>query len=260
MAQPGSAAAQLTFAGLQRNGHAVLNVLGPGVRFAGLANGSTGIVAPYITTGNEWAAIGGDGRIAPLSSYASDINSGSASDHVKITTIGTTTLAATATRASLNMQNADSSAGQILDLGGHGLGLSAGGTLSSGPGSSTIQSGSLSTTAGEIVIKANNNLTISSSIVDGGAATTLTKAGVGVLTLSGANTYTGPTAVMEGTLIAASDANLRLGSTIDLSGSTLKAAGSFSSTKGFSGNVSTVHVVDTGGVQPCLLGPEHGQH
>ena len=44
--QPGSAADQLTFASLQRNDHAVLNVTGPGVKFVGLANSSTGILPP----------------------------------------------------------------------------------------------------------------------------------------------------------------------------------------------------------------------
>ncbi|HKD35771.1 MAG TPA: hypothetical protein VKB78_03195, partial [Pirellulales bacterium] len=139
--QPGSAAAELTFAGLQRNGHATLNVVGPGIRFVGLSNGANGIVPVYVTLGNEWATVGGDGRFAPYSAYAGDLNSGSTSDHVKLTSSGTTLLAAPTTRASLNMQNSDATVGQVLDLAGKSLALTSGGLLSSGAGSGDIRNG-----------------------------------------------------------------------------------------------------------------------
>ena len=159
--QPGNAADQLTFASLQRNDHAVLNVTGPGVKFVGLANSSTGILPPYITAGNEWATVGGDGRLTPLSSYTSDINTGSTNDHVKFTSVGTFTLASAATRGSLNFQNADTLVPQILDLSGQSLALTTGGILSSGNAPSAIQNGTLSTASGEFVIIANNNLIVS---------------------------------------------------------------------------------------------------
>ncbi len=257
--QPGSAAAQLTFAGLQRNGHATLNVLGPGVDFGGLSNGSTGIVSPYITAGNEWATVGGDSRITAFSAYATDINAGSTTDHVKLTASGTTALAAETTRASLNLQNSNAAVGQTLDLAGHNLALTSGGILSSGAGASTIRNGTLSTPAQELVVTANNNLTITSRIIDGGSATTLTKNGTGVLTLSGTNTYTGPTAIMQGTLVVASDANLGLGSTIDMSGGTLRAAGNFSSAKGFTSNSTLLAgSVDTSGFDVTFSGANSG--
>ena len=141
ISQPGSTAAQLTFAGIQRNGHATLDILGSGVKFTGLSNGSTGIVPAYITTGNEWATVGGDGRMTAWTAYAGDINTGSTSDHVKLTASGTTSLAATTTRASLNMQNGNSAASEILDLAGHNLSLTTGGILSSGAGTTMIQGG-----------------------------------------------------------------------------------------------------------------------
>ncbi len=256
--QPGSAAAQLTFAGAQRNGHATLNVGGPGIAFAGLSNGSTGIVAPYITDSNEWATIGADNRITQLNSYATDINAGSASDHVKLTGSGTTTLAGSMIRASLNLQNGNFAVGPILDLAGQSLGLTSGGVLSSSSGTNTIRNGSLSTPAGEMVVTANNNLAISAAITDGGGVTTLTKNGVGALTLSGTNTYSGPTAIMQGTLVVASDANLGTGSTIDLSGGTLRAAANFSSTKGFISNSALVGSVDTAGFNVAFSGVNSG--
>jgi fibronectin-binding autotransporter adhesin len=252
-----AAAAQLTSAGLQRNGHATLNVVGPGFEIAGVSNGATGIVAPYVTAGTEWATVGGDSRITPLTSYAPDINAAVTSDHVKLTTTGTTTLAAPTTRASLNLQNS-TSVGQVLDLAGQNLELSTGGILSSGAGASTIRNGSLSTAAREMVITTSNSLSISSQIVDNGGATTLTKSGPGVLTLSGPNTYSGPTAIVQGTLVVASDANLGLGSTVAFGGGTLKAAASFSSAKGFTSEASLSGTIDTGGFDVTLSGPISG--
>ncbi len=250
--QPGSAATQLTFAGIQRNDHATLNVQGPGVGITGLSNGATRIVAPYFTSGNDWATIGGDGRITPLSSYTSDINAGSPSDHVKLNSGGTTTLASDTTRASLNLQNSN-----ILNGAGHSLELTSGGILSSSTGSRVIQNGSVSTPAQEMVVTTNSDLTISSAIVESAGATALTKTGLGTLTLSGPNTYAGPTAITQGTLVVSSDANLGAGSTIEFDGGNLKAAGSFSSAKTLvaSGRGATI---DTAGFDLAFAGMQFG--
>ena len=247
--QPGSTAAQLTFAGLTRNNHATLNVVGPGVKFDGLSNGGTGIVPPYMTTGNEWATVGGDNRITPWTAYTADINSGSSSDHVKLTASGTTALAAATTKASLNLQNSNPAVDQILDLAGQNLELTSGGILSSGAATSAIRSGSLSTAAPEMIITANNHLTIDSSIVDNGSSTTLTKTGPGTLTLGGTNSFTGTLVITQGTVIVASDANLGLGSAIQTQGGTLRAAADFSTAKGISA------AVDTAGFNVEFTGP-----
>ncbi len=256
--QPGSAAAQLTFAGVQRNGQATLNVSGPNVEIMGLSNGSTGILPPYFREGNNWAIVGSNGSIAAFSAYATNINSGSTSDHVQLTASGTTTLNAPTTRASLNLQNANANVGQVLDLAGSSLALTSGGILSSGAGSTVIQNGSISTPAQEIVVTANNNLTIASTIADGGSQTTLTKTGPGILTLTGTNTYSGPTAVVQGTLIVSSDANLGSGSAIDLSGGTLQAAGSFSSAKGITMISPAIATVNTAGFNLTFTGATNG--
>ncbi len=252
--QPGNAATQLTFAGLQRNGHATLTVSGPGVEFVGISNGASGIALPFITFGNNWATVGADGRLAPLTSYASDINSGATTDNVKLTA-GTTALAAVTTRGSLYLQNNNTTAGQTLDLSGQNLELTSGGILSNGLGASTVQNGNLSTASQEMVVTANNNLTIQSAVVDSNGSTALTKTGPGTLTLSGANTYTGSTAIMQGTLVVSSDSNLGLGSTIDLSGGTLKAAGNFSSAKGITKTTVSIGGINTAGFNVAFSGP-----
>jgi fibronectin-binding autotransporter adhesin len=182
-----AAAARLTFAGIQRIGHATLTISGPSkpdVAFAGVSNGPSGIAPPYITiNGGNWATVGADGRLTLLTTYASDINSGVATDNVKLTAIGTTTLAAATTRGSLYLQNSNTTNGQILDLSGNNLELTSGGILSNtgssfvGGTNSAIQNGSLSTASQEVVATVNNNLTIQSAVIDGNGSTALTKSG-----------------------------------------------------------------------------------
>ena len=248
--QPNAATAEMTFAGVQRIGYSALRISGPGIQLTGLSNNAAGILPPYITDGRDWATVGADGRITALTTYSTDINSGSTNDNVKITAAATS-LAAAATRESLNLQNSATSA-QILDLTGHALGLTTGGILSSGNGPSTIANGAISTSAGEIVVTAMNNLIISSSIVESGVVTALTTSGN--VTLSGNNTYAGPTTILSGTLVVSSDANLGVGSTIELDG-TLMAAGSFSSNKGFTSIPGLTGIVNTAGFNLSFAGP-----
>ena len=215
--QPGSATTQLSLAGLTRVGHAVLSVNGPGVSIAGLTNGSTGIVAPYVTMGSDWATVGPGGTITPFTAYASDVNTASATDNVRLTpSSGTTNLAASSTVGSLNLPNQPQ--GQTLDLGNHNLTLATGGILSPG---GWIRDGNLSTTSGEFVVTASDStsgMIVDADILDSPGGTAFTKAGPGDLLLTGNNTYTGPTSIMQGMLRVQSDASLGLGTTVHFDG------------------------------------------
>ncbi len=72
-----------------------------------------------------------------------------------------------------------------------------------------------------------------------------------MLTLTGNNTYTGPTSIMDGVLVVSSDANLGLGKTIDFGGGVLRAAGNITSAKGFD-PASNGGIIDTPGVQRSI--------
>jgi len=100
-----------------------------------------------------------------------------------------------------------------------------GGTLQIGNGGTTgtLGSGNVVNNAA-LVFNRSNDLTIDSVISGTG---TLTKQGAGILTLSGANTYTGVTTISEGTLIAASGNALgsTAGNTVVSSGATLGVQG-----------------------------------
>ena len=84
--------------------------------------------------------------------------------------------------------------------------LSSGGTLDIGTNNTTI--GSLTSTGatGTKVLLGNGTLTVSSGSFDGVISGTggLTKVGTGSLTLSGAETFSGPTAVTDGSVTVAS--------------------------------------------------------
>ena len=269
----GSRTPLLDFAGLTRNPGATLTITSTGTSITSLSNNSDGILPAYIfvasstsAAGLDWGTVGTNGRITAYSAYVSAFAGGSTTDNVLITTSGTTTLGASATRASLNLEpNGDS---QVIDLGAdQSLDLSTGGILSSGGGpdggpytSSTIQDGSLTTTAPEWVISDNNSLTINSAILESGSATALTKSGFGTLTLTGSNTYAGITSIAQGTLAVASDSNLGAGSTVQFGGgesglAVLQAAGNFSSTKGFTGLPGSGGVIDTAGFNIAFSGP-----
>lgn len=253
--QPGSATTLLTFAGAIRENRSTIDFGGNGrTKWQGIANDSAGIVGPYATVGNDWATVGNDGRVDALASYATDINAAAPADHVRITGGGTTSLSASAVRETLNLQNSSSAPG-ILDLGaGNVLTLGAGGILSSGTEVNRIQGGTLRAGGTELVITTRTALTIDSNVGEAVAGTGLTKSGAGTLTLTGTNSYSGNTVINQGTLLVSSDANLGTGSEIQFNGGTLKAAGSFSSTKSLTNGAPNGGVIDTAGFDVAFSG------
>lgn len=253
--QPGAAAARLNFAGLARTAGGVLNVTGNGgVILGGVANGANGIIGASVTAGNEWAVVGPDGTVQALSNYNPNPATAGAADHVKITAAGTALAPATAsTWNTLNLQNAGTSS-QALNLGADSvLTLAGGGVLGSGAGSVSIANGSLAA-GGELVVVNRNTMQISSNIVETAAGTALTKSGPGVLTLSGANTYSGPTQITQGTLAVSSDSNLGAGANISFGGGTLQANASFTTPKSLSRTTSSVSVINTNGFNVTIGG------
>lgn len=240
--------AQVTFAAGTRIAHGTLQISGDAgvVSLGGLGNESSGIVKPYVTFGKDWAVVGAGGRLEPFTDYVPDINEGGAGTHVKILGGGTTQLVSDSLRASLILDN-DTEELQTLDLNDKMLDLTTGGLMSAGDVSTTISGGALRTAADEWVVTNQGNLTIEATIQEMSPGTGLTKSGSGTLILAGSNMYSGPTSIVQGTLVVFSDANLGTGSLVGIHGGTLKAGGSFSSEKGILNLVSYAGTIDTNG-------------
>jgi fibronectin-binding autotransporter adhesin len=245
-------AASFSFTTLNRlGGGAALEFAGDGpARITSGAN-TNGILGGYAVIGNDWAALDGSKNVVAFSSYASSLTSGAVTDNVRLTAAQTLS-AATTTRNSLAL---DSSGGDFaLDLGaaGNSLRLTSGGLLVTGAGTATITGGQITSnnTARDLVAFVRGNLAVSTPIVDvtnsigpipTTSAITLTKAGEGTLTLSGANTYTGDTRVLAGTLSVTSGAAIPNTSTVTLSpGATFRLGGSTETIGGLSGSGSVL--------------------
>lgn len=93
-----------------------------------------------------------------------------------------------------------------------------------GANASTLTGGTVrGSLNGELIVIQHNTgiagmFTIGSIIEDNGGATALTKSGLGILSLTGANTYTGQTFVSEGVLRAEDGVGLSSGSNLNLAG------------------------------------------
>ena len=241
--------AQVTFAAGTRIAHGTLRISGDAgvVSLGGLSNESSGIVKPYVTFGKDWAVVGSGGYLEPFTTYVPNINGVEAENaHVKILGGGTTQLVSDSLRASLILDN-DTEELQTLDLNDKMLDLTTGGLMSAGGGAAAIIGGVLQTTADEWVVTNQGNLTIEATIQEMSPGTGLTKSGSGTLILAGSNMYSGPTSIVQGTLVVFSDANLGTGNQVGIQGGTLKAGGSFSSEKGILNSVSSVGTINTNG-------------
>ncbi len=101
-----------------------------------------------------------------------------------------------------------------------------GGTLTATTSAAKFMQGLTQTTikSGGAVVDSNGfDITIAQALLDGGGNGGLTKNGIGTLTLRGANTYTGPTDVLAGTLVV--DGTTGMGLTTVAGGATLAGGG-----------------------------------
>jgi autotransporter-associated beta strand protein len=130
--------------------------------------------------------------------------------------------------ASLRFNSANVSTVAIGDT----LTIDSGGILETSTVAANIQTilgGTLKGAAGtDLVIHQGvntNKLTIASIIANNGGATGLTMSGLGILTLLGANAYTGPTTINAGTLSVGADNNLGNANSLVFAGGTLQVTG-----------------------------------
>jgi fibronectin-binding autotransporter adhesin len=221
---------------------------------AGIATTSTlntnGILGGWATVGGtDWAANATNatnGSIVAYSGYTdidaqgSSITSDAASN-IRINATGSggaialaagttdisTLLQATATPATID------TAGKTLRLGAAGGILLPTGSgsvaIGSAAGDGTLTAGGADNTAGGITVTTLDATaaTINAAITNNGSgAVSLSKAGPGTLTLTGASTFTGNTAITGGTLaLSGGDNRLPTGGTVTLSGGSLSTAG-----------------------------------
>ncbi|MGB8353237.1 MAG: autotransporter-associated beta strand repeat-containing protein [Chthoniobacteraceae bacterium] len=169
-----------------------------------------GILGGYATFGgNTWAvapAVSG-GAITGLASYTTTTaNGNTASNYASSQNIDVTSAPTLTGPVTVNTLRFNTAAAETLTLTGTNV-INTGGILVSSTVAnnlSTITGGTLEGASGDELTVSQNNatngLTIASIIADNTSATGLVKAGSGLLTLTGANTYTGATIIGAGTL------------------------------------------------------------
>jgi fibronectin-binding autotransporter adhesin len=160
---------------------------------------TAGILGGYATvSGTNWAAASGTaGNITAYSGYAGgDLGALASNATLNVAPSGAQTAVTTAD--SFNSLNLAGTVG-ITMSGSGSITLASGGLIGNTSGS--ISGGTLKGSAsGDIVLITPANLIIGSAIADNGGATGLTKAGPGLLTLTGSNAYSGTTTIAAGTL------------------------------------------------------------
>ena len=231
-----SGTARLNMAAITRNVGSTLSIGTPGMVLTTTVNNSSGILGGWAVVGSagsaDWATMTSS-SITALSSYTSFATAGGANT-INYTLIGSSALTSALTAATVKINSSGTS--QALNLGNASLTVnsSAGGLMYVGANDYSINgsTGTLASSLTDLIIQqwGLGTLTINARIIDGGAGSTLTKAGSGTLVLGASNTYTGNTYLNQGTLKpgvslgsfgSASGSNtviLSSGATLDLNG------------------------------------------
>ena len=194
----------LNLGSITRNVGGTMNfLLSPNSVITTSATNTNGILGGYaVYGGNDWATISG-GTVAQYTAYTN--NTWAAANNTTVTT--SASIAANSTTNSLRF---GAPGAFTLTLSGTNTIASGGLLVSSAVGNNLTQinGGSLTgANSADLIVYQNNTangLTIGSSIVNNGGATSLTKSGPGLLTLTGTSTFTGLLRVYEGTLTFAS--------------------------------------------------------
>jgi autotransporter-associated beta strand protein len=218
-------------------------------------------VAYATVNGTNWAAIGAGNTITAYAAYQTGTNPAAwaATDNVSLSANPSASLNDTTINS---LRFSDSSvvtlnAAKTLTLG-------TGGLLVTGTGANSISGGTLKGSGGtnkELVVIQNNvanPFAIGSVITDNGGATALTKAGVGTLNLTGANTYSGATNIPLGTLVVGAGGTLGTGA-LNLGGATtagnldLSAASSTVAALNVVSNTATANTISIGSGQTLTV-------
>ena len=222
---------------LNNYGQTIAGLSGGGLSGGNVTLGSAILTVQNVLDTTYAGVISGTGGLTKTGSAVLTLSG--ANTYSGATTVNAGTLKAGATGAfsSTSAVTLANTAGAALDLNNYDqtiAGLSGGG-LSGG-----------NVALGSATLTVQNALDTTYAGVISGTTGGLVKTGAGTLTLSGANTYSGGTAINAGTLAVSSDNNLGTGS-LAVNGGTLENTASFASAKSVSlGASGGTFLTDTG--------------
>jgi autotransporter-associated beta strand protein len=226
MYNAGASGGAMTMGLLTRRPGATLNYVPPfgatGVGVGASTANVNGIVGGWCTYGlTDWTTGTAFWTNLPAGSYniSADATTWLTTDNVSLSGI-------TSVGAGTNINTLRLTAASTVTLAGN-LTLSSGGLLVTGSGATAITGGTLLGASGaDLIVHQNASaaLTISSTLADNGAATSLTKDGTGTLIISGTDTMTGTNYLNGGVVQVDNLAELASGP-LDMNGGTLSYTG-----------------------------------